>query len=116
MKRRKKEDKEDEDESDTEDSDIDNDNQVDERHVQVNSNDPLLTNEYVVKNEAATEIETEVSSRPVLIEPQPSVRIITGAESKSENTEPDQESSKPVHTAKRRKKVEFVIELPVTSS
>ena len=103
-------------ESDLED-DFDNDEQIDEMNVQVQSNDLLLTNEYAIKNEVAKEPEAVVSSRPaaVVAKAQPSISVTSKAESKTEKGQ-DQESSKPVYTTKLRKKVEFVIELPVINS
>ena len=103
-------------ESDLED-DFDNDEQIDEINVQVQSNDLLLTNEYAIKNEVAKEPEAVVSSRlaAVVAKARPSISVTSEAESKTEKGQ-DQESSKPVYTTKLRKKVEFVIELPVINS
>ena len=104
-------------ESDLED-DFDDDEQVDEKNVQVQSNDLLLTNEYAIKNEVATEPEAVVSSRPAAVvgkARRPSINVTSEAGSKTEKGK-EQESSKPVYTTKPRKKVEFVIELPVINS
>lgn len=98
-----------------EEDDIDNDEQIDEKNVQVQqSNDLLLTNEYAIKNEVSTGSETAVGSRPVVAAEQSSIGVTSKAESKSDHKQ-GQESSKPVHTTKLRKKVEFVIEFPVVS-
>ena len=103
-------------ESDLED-DFDNDEQIDEINVQVQSNDLLLTNEYAIKNEVAKEPEAVVSSRPaaVVAKARPSISVTRETESKTEKGQ-DQESSKPVYNTKLRKKVEFVIELPVINN
>lgn len=103
------------DESDLEEEDnIDSDEQTDERNVQ--SNDLLLTNEYAIKNEVVMQSETVTSSRAAVAKARPSSTSVTReAESKSEHKQ-GKESSKPVHTTKLRKKVEFVIEFPVVNS
>ena len=106
-------------ESDLED-DIDDDEQIDEKNVQVQSNDLLLTNEHAIRNEVATKPVAVVSSRPVAAAVpaearRPPVSVTSKAERETER-EQDQEIKKPVHTAKLRKKVEFVIELPVINS
>lgn len=104
--------------------DFDDDEEIDEKNVdQLQSNDLLLTNEHAalvaMKNEVASESEAVASSRPtaVVTEARPSISVTSKEESKTEKGR-DQESSKPaaVYTTKPRKKVEFVIELPLLNS
>lgn len=106
-----------------ESDDFEDDEEIDEKNIELQSNDLLLTNEHAasvaIKNEVATDSEAVVSSRPAAVaaEARPSISVTSKDESKTEKKR-DQESSKPaaVYTTKPRKKVEFVIELPLLNS
>ena len=113
--------------SDIEDDFDDDNEQVDEKDTQgpSDSNDLLLTNEHAIKNEVVIDSEAVVSSAKTTAvsvadhEARPSISVTSKADSKLKTAkEQDQESQsrKPVYTTKPtkpRKKVEFVIELPV---
>ncbi len=102
-----------------ESDDSDDNEEFDEENVPLQSNDLLLINEHAVakKNDVATESEAVATLRPaaaVVDEARPSISVTSSKdESKTEKERGDQESSKPVHKTKPRKKVEFVIELPL---
>ena len=103
-----------------ESDDFEDNEEIDEKNIELQSNDLLLTNEHAasvaIKNEVATESEAVASLRPAAVaaEARPST---SKDESKTEKKQ-DQESSKPaaVYSTKPRKKVEFVIELPLLNS
>ena len=108
-----------------ESDDFEDDEEIDEKNIELQSNDLLLTNELehaasvAIKNEVATESEAVVSLRPAAVaaEARPSISVTSKDESTTEKIR-DQESSKPaaVYSTKPRKKVEFVIELPLLNS
>lgn len=126
-RRRKKKTKEDIiNETDSEEDDGDNGKQIDAKNIQVHKeklDDLLLMNEYAMKSEQTTDIEAEtsVSLRPVLDEAQPSAHVTSYSENKRKTSisvqNLSEESDKPIHTTKpRKKKVEFVIELPIVNN